>query len=313
MSGANKGPVAAVDCGTNSTRLLILDESGGRLERRMTITRLGAGIDRSGRLEAAAISRTLEVLSEFADCCRRYGVNRLAAVATSASRDAANGEEFLGPASEILGVRPEVISGMREGQLSYVGATHDLEPWEGPYLVVDIGGGSTELVLGRPEKSPQVAAVRSIDIGCVRFTERYLEHDPPLAREVAKGRRAVRELLDEALGDRPEWRAANRLIGLAGTVSALAVLALGLERFEEDRVHHAQLRRETVQQLTKRLADRSVAERKQMVGMEQARADVILGGAIVFEEVMDHLHASDLIVSESDILDGLALSILEGG
>lgn len=309
MSSA--GAVAAVDCGTNSTRLLVLGPSGERLARAMTITRLGAGIDATGRLDPAAIERTLVVLAEFRQVIESHGVVRTRAAATSATRDAANAADFLDPAGEVLGVRPEVIEGSEEGRLSYLGATASLPPEEGPYLVVDIGGGSTELIVGGSEPGDRApAGVVSLDMGCVRLTERYLAHDPPLAGEIEQARAAVRGLLDARLERPGAWAAGRRLIGLAGTVSALTVMALGLPGFEEERVHHAKVSRRRIGELTERLASLSVAERKKERGMELARADVIVGGALILEEVMDSFSYAEMTASESDILDGIALELL---
>ncbi len=300
-------PVAAIDCGTNSTRLLILDEKARRLERRMTITRLGAGIDRRKRLDPAALERSLAVLGEYKELARRHGVGATRAVATSALRDAVDAERFLSPAAELLGVRPEVISGEEEGRLSFRGATASLEDPAGPFLVLDIGGGSTELILGG---GGAVSSSVSLDIGCVRVTERYLSSDPPTRDELEAARRGIGEVLTAGLGPAESWRPARQLIGLAGTVSALTVMALGLDGFREERVHHARLSREAVQELGKRFASLPVAERRALRGMEEARADVILGGSLVLDEVMGYLGWEELVASEADILDGVAAELL---
>ncbi len=302
--------VAAVDCGTNSTRLLILDGSGRRLERRMTITRLGAGVDRRRSLDELALARTLEVLRGYAALARRHRVGRLRAVATSALRDASDAEAFLGPAGEILGARPEVIDGEEEGRLSFEGATADLAESCGPFLVLDIGGGSTELILG--DKGGVGAAV-SLDIGCVRVTERYLTSDPPTPDELEEARSGIARVLASGLGPPRRWQPARQLIGLAGTVSALTVLSLGLAGFDEEAVHHARLQRSEVAGLAGRLAVMSLAERRELRGMEQARADVILGGALVLEAAMGYLGWEELLVSEADILDGIAAGLLGTG
>lgn len=310
--------VAAVDCGTNSTRLLILDGDRQRLERRTQITRLGAGVDRTGQLDEAAVERTLAVLAEYRSLIDRHGIEpgagRVRAAATSATRDAENAVLFLEPAEQILGVRPEVIEGTEEGSLSYAGATADLDPHEGPYLVVDIGGGSTELIVGAERSatgtSVSPAEVTSLDIGCVRLTERHLSTDPPTSAEIATAHEAARAEIS-GVAARPEYQTARRLIGLAGTVSSLTVMVLGLDGFDERRVHHARVSRDDVGRLAWRLGSLSLAERKRLRGMEEARADVIVGGAIILEEVMDSFGFDELTASESDILDGIAFALLE--
>jgi len=310
------GGVAAVDCGTNSTRLLVLGPDGTRLARRMQITRLGAGVDRTGELDRAAMERTLAVLREFRQLLDELGVEaaagRVRAAATSATRDARNAAEFVEAAGEILGVRPEVIKGREEGRLAYLGATRGLPEEAGPYLVVDIGGGSTELIAGAEPSAPDggPAVVVSLDVGCVRITERYLASDPPTAEELAAARLAARELIESAARAHLELRSARTMVGVAGTVSALAVMALGLEGFVEERVHHARISRAEVADLARRLASVPLAERRELRGMERARADVIVGGATVLEEVMGTLGYDELVASESDILDGIAHELL---
>jgi exopolyphosphatase/guanosine-5'-triphosphate,3'-diphosphate pyrophosphatase len=281
----------------------------------MSITRLGAGVDRTGELDPEAVDRTISVLREFRVVLDTYGVAppNIRAAATSATRDASNSAEWLVAAEQILGVRPEVIEGTEEGRLSYLGATSSLDPASGPYLVVDIGGGSTELIVGRelPEPAdPTPARVVSLDIGCVRISERFLAGDPPARREIETARAAIRILLDSAKENSHAWQAGKRLIGLAGTVSALTVLALGLDGFDEEKVHHARVSRRTIAELTERLASLSLADRLLVHGMERERADVIVGGALVLEEVMDAFDFDEMTASESDILDGIAFGLL---
>ncbi|MGO9559468.1 MAG: DUF501 domain-containing protein [Acidimicrobiales bacterium] len=312
------GAVAAVDCGTNSTRLLVLGPDGRRLDRRMRITRLGAGVDRTGSLEPDAVDRTIAVLREFKVVLDHYGVAppNIRAAATSATRDASNSEQWLGAAEQILGVRPEVIGGTEEGRLSYLGATSSLDPAAGPYLVVDIGGGSTELIVGRVSSDPADPADRtpaqivSLDVGCVRVSERFLASDPPSRAEIEAARVAIRALIDGAKHGSQAWQAGRRLIGLAGTVSALTVLGLGLDRYDEAKVHHARVSRQTIAELTERLASVRLTDRRCVHGMERDRADVIVGGALVLEEVMDAFGFDEVTASESDILDGIAFGLL---
>lgn len=307
------GGVAAIDCGTNSTRLLVLDAAGERVARLMRITRLGAGVDRTGMLEPAAIDRTLLVLEEYRAVLDRVGVmpEDVRATATSATRDAANAADFLEPAATVIGVRPEVIEGDEEGRLSYAGATASLDLAGGPYLVLDIGGGSTELIVGGEPGDPVPAAVVSVDMGCVRASERFFRSDPPSPDELRRAREAIRSLIEEVRHGDDSWRRARQLVGLAGTVSAVTVLALGLSSFDETKVHHAHLSRGDVRRITDRLAAVPLAERRRLKGMEPERADVIVGGALVLGEVMDAFGFGELVASESDILDGIAFGLLE--
>ena len=307
------GGVAAIDCGTNSTRLLALDAAGERIARLMRITRLGAGVDGAGVLESAAIERTLRVLEEYREVLDRAGIEAedVRATATSATRDAANAADFLEPAAKVIGVRPEVIEGDEEGRLSYLGATASLDPAGGPYLVLDIGGGSTELIVGSERGNPVPAAVVSMDMGCVRASERFFRSDPPSAEELHQARAAIRSLVEEVRRRDDSWRNARQLVGLAGTVSALTVLALGLDGFDEAKVHHARLSRGDVRRITDRLAAVPLAERRCLRGMEVERADVIIGGALVLGEVMDAFGFGELVTSEADILDGIAFGLLE--
>ena len=301
--------VAAIDCGTNSTRLLIADESGRELVRLMRITRLGQGVDRENALAPEAIDRTLEVLEEFRQSIEGFGVDRIRMVATSAVRDADNGHEFTDAARSTVGVAPEVLTGTEEGALAYAGASADLAAFEGDTLVVDIGGGSTEITVGR---GVSVSSV-SLQLGCVRLTERFLRGDPPDAEELAATRRATVEALERGEQQLPELTTldrARRLVGLAGTVSTLAALTLGLAEYDVEKLHHAVLTFEEIGAMTARLARLSADERGALVGMVPGRQDVIVGGALVLEEVMARYGCPEVIVSEKDILDGIVLSIL---
>jgi exopolyphosphatase / guanosine-5'-triphosphate,3'-diphosphate pyrophosphatase len=303
------GPVAAIDCGTNSTRLLVVD-AGNTLTRLMRVTRLGQGVDANRKLEVEAVDRTLAVLSEFRRAMDRLGVRQVRMVATSAVRDAVNGQEFLDAASEVVGARAELLSGGEEGRLAYAGATAGLEPATGGVVVVDIGGGSTELITedqGRVE-------VASLDLGCVRLTERFLHHDPPTPVELATAITAIGGELEHALTEIPALQDApsRRLVGLAGTVSTLAALELGVAAYDRDRVHHAVLPLAVVRRWCTTLATESSALRARRAGMVPGREDVIVGGVLVLQEVMARLGVGECLVSESDILDGLAASLLDG-
>jgi len=301
--------VAAIDCGTNSTRLLIARGDGSTVDRRMQITRLGEGVDRSGSLSPGAIERTLSVLREYRAAMDRQGVSRIRAIATSAVRDAGNAAGFLEPARRVIGSEPRVLTGDEEGKLSYRGATSELPADAGPWLVVDVGGGSTELVTSTPAGIDAV----SLDVGCVRVTERWLVSDPPAPAELDAARRHVTQLVRGAADQHPAFAAACGLVGLAGTVSALTMLVLGLASYDREAVHHAHLRRADVSELLDALARLPVAERRRRRGMERDRADVLVGGSLVLDSVMDVLGFDRLTVSESDILDGIVAELLEGG
>ncbi len=303
------GAVAAVDCGTNSTRLLVAGPSGDVKTREMRITRLGEGVDETRALRPEAMERTFASLREFRSIMDAAGVVQARLVATSAVRDAVNGEAFLGRASEIVGPRAELLSGEEEGRLSYAGATTDLPASAGPVIVVDIGGGSTEIVTTVKDAVHSV----SLDIGCVRLTERFLRGDPPAPREVSDAVTAIGRELDRGAEEIPELaRAAGSalLVGLAGTVSTLASLELGLTHYDRDRIHHAVLTQDAVGRWCSILGGERVADRTRRPGMSAGRQDVIFGGALVLYEVMTRFGLLECIVSEADILDGLVLSIL---
>jgi exopolyphosphatase/guanosine-5'-triphosphate,3'-diphosphate pyrophosphatase len=302
--------VAAVDCGTNSTRLLVEGPDGGERARLMRITRLGQGVDATRRLDPAAVDRTLRVLEEFRAVMDAEKVTAARMAATSAVRDAENGEEFLEAASGVLGVPAELLAGAEEGAFAFAGATSDLPPGPGDVVVVDIGGGSTELIVGRTTGPP--AGVVSLDVGCVRLTERFLRHDPPSAVELGDARGEIEVQLDLALRAVPALRtlhAGSRLVGLAGTVSTLAMLDQGLARYEWGRVHHAVLGRETVHRWAGVLAGEPAAARARRPGMVPGREDIIVGGVVVLDAVMARLGFARCLVSERDILDGLAASL----
>ena len=300
------GPVvAAIDCGTNSTRLLVTDGSRA-VERLMRITRLREGVDGTGRLSPDAIARTVSVLREFRSAMDRDGVQAVRMSATSAVRDASNREQFMAAAEDVVGIRPEVLSGMEEGRLAFAGATAELDPSNGPFLVVDIGGGSTELVVGRDEP----VGVESMDVGCVRITEKFLHHDPPRPEELSDALMEVRDQLEDAVRAVPELNDAQQMIGLAGTVTTVAAVELGLTEYDRDRIHHFWLTRAAAEDVFRTLATESRASRLGNPGLEEARADVIVGGCVVLVAVLRYFDLSGCLVSESDILDGLASSLL---
>jgi exopolyphosphatase / guanosine-5'-triphosphate,3'-diphosphate pyrophosphatase len=297
--------VAAIDCGTNSTRLLISDGST-QFERHMRITRLGQGVDRTGRLDPEAIERTLAVLRDYRELMDRHGVGRVRMATTSASRDADNRDEFFDAAEEILGNRPELLSGTEEAELSFRGATAELDPAGGPYLVVDIGGGSTEFAVGAARLEGSV----SVDVGCVRMTEKYLQHDPPLPEELSNCLAEVQQHLDDVTREVPLVLDAPRFVGLAGTITNVAAVEIGLPQWDRDAVHHFLLTKDAAEDVFRTLATESVEDRKHNPGLEPARADVIVGGLCVLVAVFRYFGFGDCLVSESDILDGLVMSQL---
>jgi exopolyphosphatase/guanosine-5'-triphosphate,3'-diphosphate pyrophosphatase len=299
-------PVAAIDCGTNSVRLLITADGQTQIERLMRITRLGQGVDATGRLDPEAIERTLAVLREYREVIDQHGATRIRMAATSASRDASNRDDFFHAAKEILGVMPEVISGEEEGRLSFLGATADLDPALGPFLVCDIGGGSTEFVFGTTEAESTI----SVDMGCVRMTEAWLHHDPPTAEELSQALSVIDIYLDDVLREIPELSSAQTFVGLAGTVSNTASVELGLAEYDREQIHHLVLTRAAVEDVFRTLATESIKERKENPGLEEQRADVIVGGLCVLVATMRRFGLDECLVSESDILDGLAMSLL---
>jgi exopolyphosphatase/guanosine-5'-triphosphate,3'-diphosphate pyrophosphatase len=303
------GPVAAIDCGTNSTRLLVADARGRPLERLMQITRLGEGVDATGKLSADAIDRCLAVLAEYREVMDRLSVVRGRLVATSAARDAANGEEFLAAAGEVTGLTPELLAGTEEARLSMAGAVSDLDPSGGPFLIVDIGGGSTELVAGSGADDPDLAAV-SLQMGCVRITERFLPSDPPTRDELAGAEAMIDGLLAEATDGDPRFAATRCLVGLAGTVTTLSSLQLGLDEYDPERIHHSVLTLANVEDWYRTLAGEVRQARLDRAGMVVGREDVIVGGAMILDRVMRHLGFDECLVSEADILDGMVAGLL---
>ncbi|MFJ1703333.1 exopolyphosphatase [Kitasatospora sp. NPDC088346] len=306
--------VAAIDCGTNSIRLLIadLDPETGEitdLDRRMVINRLGQGVDSTGRLAPEALERTFAACRTYAELITGHGVgpDRIRLTATSASRDAENAEEFTRGVREILGVEPEVISGEEEAHLSFLGATKELSGTDlaTPYLVFDLGGGSTEFVLGAEE----VQAARSVDIGCVRMTERHFAgSELPTLGQISRARTDIRAALDLA-AETVQLDSAATLVGVAGTVTTVAGIVLELPAYDSERIHHSRLTLEQVREVAGRLLTATHAERAAIPVMHPGRVDVIAAGAMVLLEIMERTGAAELVVSEHDILDGIAWSI----
>ena len=305
--------VAAVDCGTNSLRLLLADIDPGRagltdVVRRMEIVRLGQGVDQTGRLAPEALARTMAVLREYADVIARSGAQAVRMVATSATRDADNAAEFVRLVKEVLGVAPEVLTGAEEALLSFKGATAELAagPGGGPFLVTDIGGGSTEFVLG-PAGGPPANAI-SVNIGCVRMTERHLHGDPPAGQEVAAAVADIDAALDTVAAAVPV-RQARTLVGLAGSVTTVAAIAMGLPAYDAARIHHACVSAADVHAVTRGLLTQTRRARAAIGVMHPGRVDVIGGGALVLDRLMERFGFGEVLVSEHDILDGMAWSL----
>jgi exopolyphosphatase/guanosine-5'-triphosphate,3'-diphosphate pyrophosphatase len=307
--------VGAVDIGTNSTNLLVVDQAGSEIERVVAITRLGEGVHHTRRLGDEPMARTLAQLAEHRRVLESHGVTRVRAVATSATRDATNGSEFLDRAEEILGVRPELLSGEEEGRLAFIGATAGLAAVEArpPFLVVDIGGGSTELMLG----SNEVERVVSIDIGAVRVTELELHADPPRPDELTNAIGLVQDLLDDAVRAMfaddvargyAELEAAT-LVGIAGTITTVAAVEIGLPRYDAAALHGFRLTRRAAEDVFRTLATETLADRVHNPGLPAARADVIVGGCCVLVAIMRRLQTEALVVSDHNLLHGVCAEL----
>ncbi|CAM2791645.1 Ppx/GppA phosphatase family protein [Prescottella defluvii] len=314
--------VAAIDCGTNSIRLLVADaDDSGRLTdvtRLMRIVRLGQGVDATGAFAPEAIERTRVALTEYADIIRDTGATAVRMVATSATRDAANREDFFAMTREVLGAvisgaEAEVITGDEEARLSFAGAVGELDPAEGPFVVVDLGGGSTEIVLG---DAAGVHAAYSTDVGCVRVTERCLHDDPPTAEQIESARAFASDRLAQAFATVPVERA-RTWVGVAGTMTTLSAVAQDLPEYDAERVHLSRLGIDQLHDVARRLVTMTHDERAALGPMHPGRVDVIGGGAIVTAVLADEFSQragiGELVVSEHDILDGIAMSVPLGG
>jgi exopolyphosphatase/guanosine-5'-triphosphate,3'-diphosphate pyrophosphatase len=302
--------VAGIDCGTNSIRLLIADlsDDGGELRdisRRMEIVRLGQGVDRTGALAPDAIERTRLALSGYADEIAADRVDRVRMIATSATRDATNAADFHDMVIATLGTPAEVVTGAAEAALSFRGAVIGLPPdLPQPYLVVDIGGGSTEFVVG----SSIVDSAISVDIGCVRMTERHLCDDPPTVEQVAAARADISSTVERALSEVDGTRA-RTVVGLAGSVTTVTAIALGLPAYDADRIHHRRVSAAEVAAVSGRLLGLTRQERLAIPVMHPGRADVIGAGALILEIILEHAGAPAVVASEHDILDGICYSL----
>jgi exopolyphosphatase/guanosine-5'-triphosphate,3'-diphosphate pyrophosphatase len=303
--------VAAVDCGTNTIKLLVADLDPGRgteheLVREMRMVRLGQDVDRTGRLADEALERVFAAIDEYAVLVAAHEVDAIRFCATSAARDASNAADFAAGVRARLGVAPEVVSGSEEAQLSYDGATRGLagRDLRAPFLVVDIGGGSTELILG--DGLGHVQAAESLDVGSVRMTERHLASDPPTREEIAAATSGIATAVGACAVPLSE---ARTVIGVAGTVTTVAAGVLGLRKYDRAAIDHAELAVPDVHRMTERLLAMTVAERRAEPYLHPGRADVIGAGALILDEVLRRTTADTLLVSEADILDGIAWSI----
>jgi exopolyphosphatase/guanosine-5'-triphosphate,3'-diphosphate pyrophosphatase len=305
--------VAAIDCGTNSIRLLVaeIDPTTGHLTditRRMKIVRLGEDLDRTGHLSAAALSRTLSAVDEYAATIAELGAQRVRFVATSATRDADNRSVFVDAVRERLGVEPEVVSGSEEASLSFVGATAELvaPSTPTPLLVVDIGGGSTEFVMG--DLVQGIAAATSVDIGCVRLTERHFLDDPPYPAQVSAARDDIDVALAQVATAMPLRRTAT-LVGLAGSVTTVAALAMRLWEYDPSRIHGARISAADIHRTCEELIYATHEKRVANPAIHPGRVDVIAAGSLVLSAVVAAVGVPEVIVSEHDILDGIARSV----
>ena len=300
--------VAAIDVGTNTTRLLVAESvSGGYrdLDRRLLFTRLGSGVDAKGEISKPALDRTLAAIAEFCAECGEFGVEKIRVAGTSAVRDASNRDEFLEAASRLAGFEAEVLSGEEEAKLSFIGATGDLD--FGTYLVVDIGGGSTEFVFGQSDQGVQHSA--SMDVGSVRLTERHLLSDPPATEEILTMEGAIEQALDVVDKYHIPNASIARFVGVGGTVTTLAALHAGVDEYDPTVTHHMTLTRKSIQGLYHDLAGLTVEQRMRMPALPAGRADVIVAGASILARSMARWGFSEIVVSEKDILDGLVLQM----
>jgi len=297
---------AAIDCGTNSTRLLIIDSNGSTVERLMTITKLGEGVDATGRLLPDAVDRTLEQLRHFRELMDQHGVESFRAIATSAARDVSNSADLFAPARAILGQELEIITGdEEEAGLSFSGAVTGLPESDGPFLMVDIGGGSTEFAFGTDRCETSI----SLDVGSVRLTERYLVHDPPLPEELTAAISLSEAHLDDMFLAIPGVGAAGTVLGVAGTITTVAAVELGLAVYDRDAIHHFRLTRDATEDVFRTLATEALSDRVHNPGLAPERAGVIVGGLCILVAIMRRMGLDELVVSEHDILDGLITSL----
>lgn len=296
--------IAAIDCGTHSTRLLIKrgDET---LVRPVVLTRLGEGLEPSGELQPAALERMWKTLADYRLLMDDHGVVRGRAVATSAARDAKNGAEFLAKAGEILGMPVELLDGPAEGALTFAGATSGLDPADGPFLIIDIGGGSTEFAYGTTSCEASI----SLDVGSVRLSEQYVESDPPRPEELSACITITGAWLDDVDREMPQAQGAKTVIGVAGTISTAVAVELGISEYDRDAIHHFTLTHEAAEDVFRTLVTESREDRAFNPGLPAGRVDSIVGGMAILVKIMRHFALDELVASEADLLDGLARSL----
>jgi exopolyphosphatase/guanosine-5'-triphosphate,3'-diphosphate pyrophosphatase len=302
--------VAAIDCGTNSIRLLIADIDGSNFReivRDMEIVRLGQGVDQTGQFHPDAIARTLAAVDKFAAEIAKRGVEKIRFCATSATRDATNRHLFVDGVRERLGIEPEVISGDEEAALSFAGAIQDLNPSNGPFLVIDIGGGSTEFVFG----TSKVEAARSVNIGCVRMSERHFANDPATAAQIQSARTDIQAAIAQAAAEVPITQA-KTLVAVAGTATTVAAAALNLVEYDRYAIHLSRISAAQVHDASTMFLTKNRDERLALGYMHPGRVDVIAAGALVLSEIMKATGATEFVASESDILDGMARTLVQG-
>lgn len=298
--------MAAIDIGTNSTNLLIVDANGTTLERRVSVTRLGDGVDQNRKLSDEAIERTLATLTEYHDVLVAHGSPSVRVVASSAARDASNREDFFARAERILGVRPELLSGLEEAGLAYRGSTSNLEVDPSGHLIIDIGGGSTELIVG----TTQLTSAHSIDVGAVRMTERHMRHDPPLPEELLNAIGEVQDYFEDVVRENPSIAGVSQIIGTAGTIVTVAAIEIGQPVFDARTLHGFRLTRDAIEDVFRTVATENLRDRRHNPGLPADRADVIVGGCCVLVALMRSLGADELIVSTNNILDGICAELL---
>ena len=302
--------VAAIDCGTNSIRLLIADIEGNNFRevaRDMEIVRLGQGVDQTGQFHPDAIARTLLAVDKFAAEIAKRGVEKIRFCATSATRDATNRHLFVDGVRERLGIEPEVISGDEEAALSFAGAIQDCDPAEGPFLVVDIGGGSTEFVFG----TTSVEAAHSVNIGCVRMSERHFANDPATPEQIELARADIKAAIAQAGAEVPITQA-KTLVAVAGTATTVAAAALDLAEYDRYAIHLARISASQVHAASTMFLTKTREERLALGYMHPGRVDVIAAGGLVLSEIIKATGTTEFVASESDILDGMARSLVQG-
>ena len=302
--------VAAIDCGTNSIRLLIADVDGKNFRevaRDMEIVRLGQGVDKTGQFDPEAVARTLKATEKYADVIRQKGVEKIRFCATSATRDATNRNFFIDGVKNILGIEPEVIPGTEEAALSFMGATKELLPSDGPFLVVDIGGGSTEFVLGTIE----VEFAKSVNIGCVRMSERHLTSQPPTQEQIALATADIDVAITDA-GNTVPFNQASTLVAVAGTATTVAAAALNLPEYDRYAIHLSRIPAQRVHEVAQMFQSMTRDEIAALGYMHPGRVDVITSGSLVLSRVMTLTGATEFVASESDILDGIAFVLARG-